>query len=237
MKNHLLCYHNNENKAIVCQVGYEIDKHEIKWNNEFTIPDSDFNNRIMLDAKGKLLCYKIGDELSCSIYPPTGLLPKMCHIDRQGKRICGYDFIRENPDAFISAVIDLAKFEKIRPDLVKWMIDEGVQFVYDYKTENLGWAKCDSDFKEIGLSPQSFHPVITIAHEIAHCKEQIARKRKGLPPMYAKWEIKDKKLIPIGGEERATKFGKRIEKKQKIALLKERLREKELDFPSWFVEV
>jgi len=215
MRSHLLCYHSNKEKSIICHAGYEINEKtgKIKWTEKFRIPDSEWKNRLMIDARGILSCSKVGDEVSCYIHAPRGLLPKMCYRDKQGKEYCGYDMIREKTNEFLVASMHLADFEKIRPDLVQWMIDEGVVFMYDGKTERSGWANCKTDYyKVVALSPKSSHPVETIAHEIAHCKEDIIRKRKGLPPMYAKWERKGKRLIPIGGEERAVHFQERIRK-------------------------
>ena len=110
VESRILCYHNDEKKAMICNVGKVIDEKtgEIVWDRQFEIPDGHFS-RFEVDIKGWIQCSKYGDELGCSAYHNSGFLPEMAYKDKDGKEYKNYDFIREKPDEFISFVLDLAR--------------------------------------------------------------------------------------------------------------------------------
>jgi len=199
----------------------EIDEKtgEMKTYDEFAIPDEGYiEHRLMVYTKGRLDCQKVGNEISCNERLPTGFLPHVCYIDEDGNEYCDYEFIRKYPDEYISMMMDLAQLEKVKPDLLNWLRDNAVKVVVDERCKRehvYGHANCRKEHNR--MVAYSFHspdPVKTLAHEIAHCKEDIARMKKGLPEPEGKWLVTEEDILPVGHEARAVHFAERFKKRR-----------------------
>ena len=212
--------HDNENKKTDVFLFETVDPKtgKTKLYGKFEVPDSAFSRRIMIDTNRKLRCYKIGteiaNELFCHENPYPKFLPKLCYINKEGEKYCSFDLIHEYPDRFIIMSMDIAELHKLRPDLIDWLIDNDVEVsASDALPEGIGgMASCYGDMRRIQykFQPTKQDTIRVLSHEIAHCKEHVARAKKGLPPPKGEWR---EGRIPVGSEERAVHFERRMLKR------------------------
>ena len=209
----LISEHDNENKKTDVFLLETVDPKtgENKLYGKFEVPDSAFSRRIMIDTNRRLNCYKVGTELFCHENPYPKFLPKLCYINKEGEKYCDFDLIHKYPDRFITMSIDIAELHKLRPDLIDWLIDNDVEVsASDALPEGIGGiASCyrDKHRIEYKFQPTRQDTIRILSHEIAHCKEHIARTKKGLPPSKGEWR---EGRTPVGSEERAVHFERRM---------------------------
>ena len=131
--------------------------------------------------------------------------------EKEGEKYCDFDLIHKYPDRFITMSIDIAELHKLRPDLIDWLIDNDVEVsASDALPEGIGGiASCyrDKHRIEYKFQPTRQDTIRILSHEIAHCKEHVVRAKKGLPPSKGEWR---EGRIPVGSEERAVHFEKRM---------------------------
>ena len=108
--------------------------------------------------------------------------------------------------------------EQTKPGFGDWLVRHNVTVVFDETLAEkgaYGYASCDKEGGVIGVYPErrDSDVIKTMMHEFAHCKEQVAREEKELPRGFGKWKKIDRKLVPVGSEERAEKFASRMRPK------------------------
>jgi len=211
--------HDNENKKTDVFLLERIDPKtgETKLYGKFEVPDDAFTKRIMVDTNRRLNCYKLGTELFCREDPYPKFLPKLCYINKEGEKYCNFDLIHKYPGYFVTMSEDIAELYKLRPRLIGWLIDNDVEVsVSDALPKGIaGTASCYGDMRKIQykFQPTKQDTIRVLSHEIAHCKEHVARAKKGLPPPKGEWRKEGEKLTPVGSEERAVHFERRMLKR------------------------
>lgn len=185
--------------------------------------DIPLSNKIITNSKTSIECVNYpGGETYCDVnrepeVPQT--LPNIC-VNTHGVPECG---IKSNRPFLIHDITNaLMGAEKKKPGFNEFLIDNNVFVVLD-KTLNettKGYADCRGGkyTKIIGFdgSKDMDSNVGILLHEFAHCREDIARSEKGLPPLKQNktggWKHYADKTVPYGHEIRAEKFRKRIMK-------------------------
>lgn len=224
----LICVHNDEKGQLECDtLEYKKDKGNISYGDRITIPDGS-NNRLMISSKERLYCSQMMDEGQCYVHTPRQPdYPEICTETREGMngditRKCGIEIPAYEVASMIS---DLQIADGLRKGFVKEIIDNDVRIVRSEALKHpiLGYANCVHGNNYIFYSgkDEQRKRVNTLLHEFAHCREDIEREEKGLPPLEVgktgewkelkeKWgETEIKRTIPIGHEARAVKFEKR----------------------------
>ena len=174
------------------------------------------HNRIILDSKIPISCREVSGELFCGVEDISVGLPRICvrkEVDGEIKLACGLDKI-EWDDALLATSI-LERAEKLKKGIIDFMARHNITLLLDYTMERprTGEAMCTRYACYIGLNvglPRTLREYVsTFMHEFAHVREDIARAEKGLEEAKGKW-IRADRLIPVGMEERAEKFKKRV---------------------------
>ena len=117
------------------------------------------------------------------------------------------------------ALYILRKAEEKEPGIGNWLVRHGVTVYLDYTADAAGWADCRVR-GIIAVNPDNTsNPVRTILHEYAHCREDIVRREKGLPPLEpgvtGEWKLRMRETkgtleyVPVGHEARAVHYATR----------------------------
>lgn len=147
-------------------------------------------------------------------------IPNVCVYvkDEKTNKIVCLDNVKEERDKYIlsdkveKAVGVLSEISKVRPDIIDFLVNNNISIIWDKTMKPEGIANCENGYIKLKYGLDERKLIETLLHEFAHCKEQIVRKEKRLPRMYAEWRREDGKLIPIGGEERAESFAERLKR-------------------------
>lgn len=184
--------------------------------------DSFDATRLSLDCNSQPMCNTDG-AASCDIWCEEKLFPKLGFNPEEG----GVEYNNDiDIDVLQGMVKDMLEAEEIKPGFIRFLIDNNVTVMLDSQLEDvLGWkgvARCrgvgKGEWKGIAYSPESSNRLRTLLHEWAHCREEVARRKKGLEPLGEEtgwWESYPHKLMPRGHEKRAVKFTERMERKRK----------------------
>ena len=137
-------------------------------------------------------------------------LPKIC--SRTGRYInCNLN--KQKEDDVVFAIRLLKDAEEAKSGTNKWLIENNILVNIDHTIDARGLAACFSEEKVIYINPLA--DVGTFMHEYAHCKEGVARLKKGMPMLRhgetGDWiKISETRSIPVGHERRAEHFRQRL---------------------------
>ncbi|MHA1971456.1 MAG: hypothetical protein ACTSW1_00605 [Candidatus Hodarchaeales archaeon] len=209
----------------------------------FKIPYSyPMSNRLILKdfsshEANRIVCTPLHNELWCEFEEGGMRVPKICVRELENGRIIEKCDAESPLD--VSAIFrKLLRVERVKPNFMKFLADNDVKVVYEnsratkkkFGRELGGYARCRKKPliegmpapKEIVFCDFAKGEEI-LAHEFAHCKEDLMRIEKGLPEAKGRWEkeyIKDEKALPtefkwkpIGHEARASHFEERMRRK------------------------
>jgi len=199
----LVC--NTKDNKLVCTLK-KWENGKLIFQKNFEVKNADWN-RLMIDGNLPIICKKVDEELHCTVNASGLWIPLIC--DRNNK--CG---LEANLDDVILVLYDLKKAEEKKPGFSEFLARHGIKIKIEPEEKGpLGYYM--PFLKGIVYNPFGPHPVETLLHEWAHCREDIAREEKGLSKAKGEWKQVEKGLIPVGHEKRAVQFVERIKRTKK----------------------